>query len=82
MRIAGQANLVTILKFASYDCTVMPRKPKYISPGPRLLRHMAVQSVAVDLQRAGERVTLRSSGLSRGLKKLAQPSQPELRGVI
>ena len=59
---------------------ILMDKPKDIAAN--LSHHLSEQSGAVDLQRAGERVTLRSSGLSRGLKKLAQPCQPELRDVI
>lgn len=51
-----------------------------------LSRHVSGQSEAVDLQRAGERVTARISSveLSRGLGKLAEElaSKSELRSVV
>src|SRR6266478_628850 len=49
-----------------------------------LSRHVSGQSGAVDLQRAGERVTPGSSALSRGLGKLAEvlASKPQLHGVV
>ena len=71
MDIRARQTLLLFCSFPNYGCTVMARKPRDISPG-RSITSCVEESGAVDLQRACERVTPRSSGVEQTIRKVGR----------